>query len=390
MPDMDSTDTAAIVARIQRMSQVPRILDACARLTGMGFAAVANVTERSWVTCASLDWIGFGLKPGDTLPIETTFCDQIRRDGQVVVFNDAARAPQVADHVAIRIYPLRSYISVPIYLPGGDFFGTLCAIDRDPRDVDRPEIIETFQLFAALIGSQLVTERQLTDAEARLSAAREVAALREHFVAVLGHDLRNPLAAVTAGVRMLQRGTGEAGAILAGMEATTRRMAGLLDNLLDFARGRLGGGIVPRLQEGVDLGALVTGIADEFRAVSDTVIDVELELLRPVACDPQQIGQLVSNLLANAVNHGAPGQPVRVVARSGPAGLTIAASNRAPPIAPEVLRRLFEPYRRGAAAGAGGLGLGLYIASEIAAGHGGTLTAAQDGGVVTFTFAMPA
>ena len=121
----------------------------------MGFSAVARVTENRWIACAVRDGIGFGLKPGGELPVETTICHEIRQDRQGVVIDDVAQDPIFSGHPTPALYGFQSYISLPILRQDGSFFGTLCAIDPHPAKVNTPEIIGMFKLFAELIGLHL-------------------------------------------------------------------------------------------------------------------------------------------------------------------------------------------------------------------------------------------
>jgi signal transduction histidine kinase len=140
--------------------------------------------------------------------------------------------------------------------------------------------------------------------------ARETAELREQFIAVLGHDLRNPLAAISAGARILQR----SGAlqqhqelrVLDMINTTVTRMSDLIDNVLDFARGRLGGGITLSRDAHRPLEPVLEQVVDELRTASSRrVIETSFEITEPVNCDRTRIGQLLSNLIGNALTHGA-------------------------------------------------------------------------------------
>ncbi|MDB5665160.1 GAF domain-containing sensor histidine kinase [Cypionkella sp.] len=380
---------ATHVERVQRISQVGLILDVCCRVTGMGFSAVARVTDETWLTCAALDNVGFGLKPGDELPLQTTICDEIRQHKQVVVFDDAALDDKYKDHHTPRIYGLRSYISVPIIQTDGTLFGTLCAIDTNPRKINTPETIGMFKLFAELIASQLSAQSASEETARALIAERETARLREEFIAVVGHDLRNPVAAVSAGLRLLERNVPQSDVVRREMRKSIARMSSIISNLMDLARGRLGGGIAAAKQPGVILDDLINDVVTEIRAFSDQDIIVRSKVDAPIFCDPQRIGQLLSNLIGNAVTHGTEGFPVTLDANISQEVLTITVINQGRPIPDAVLEGLFQPFRRAEAHSSSGLGLGLYISSEIARGHGGTLTARCNGGEIAFTFAMP-
>jgi sigma-B regulation protein RsbU (phosphoserine phosphatase) len=168
-------------------------------------------------------------------------------------------------------------------------------------------------------------------------------------------------------------------------------MAGLIDNVLDFARGRLGGGIDLNREPKVDLESVLRQVVSELRiGAHDREIRAEFALGEPVDCDPSRIGQLASNLLGNALTHGDAGAPVRLDAALDVDGLTISVANGGTPIPADTMQRLFQPFFRGELrANQQGLGLGLHIASEIAKAHGGTLTVESSEVETRFTFRMP-
>lgn len=376
-------DLRAEVDAVRAIPAVPTILDVLCRSTGMGFATVARVTAERWVACEVLDRIDFGLAPGDELRIETTICRDVRACGAAVVINHVAEDPAWRDHPTPAMYGFQSYISMPIVLRDGSLFGTLCAIDPRPARL-APEAVEMFRLFAELIAMHLDARRSLLD-------ERETSELRDQFIAVLGHDLRNPLAAIDAGVRLLQRRPRPevAAEAIRLMHGSVRRMAGLIDNLMDFARGRLGGGMPLQPQDGPLEPVLAQVVAELRSAHPERAIETAFALDRPFRGDQQRIGQLFSNLLANALQHGAPGQPVRVTASTA-AGLELSVANAGPPIPPEAQERLFRPFTRGAQRGAPqGLGLGLFIARRIAEAHGGTLEARSTPAETRFTLRIP-
>ena len=194
---------AGDLAAIARIDAVPKILEVVCRMTGMGFAAVARVTDRRWIACAVRDEIEFGLQPGGELKVETTLCSEIRDSGQAVIIDNVAEDTVYCGHPTPAMYGFKSYISMPIFRANGSFFGTLCAIDPKPARLDTPETVGMFKLFAELISLHLDTQDRLAASEAALIDAQKTAQLREEFIAVLGHDLRNPLSSIQAGAQVL-------------------------------------------------------------------------------------------------------------------------------------------------------------------------------------------
>lgn len=421
-------DFDADIEAIGNIAVVPTILDVICRITGMGFAAVARVTPERWVALRVRDDIAFGLKPGGELEIESTICHEIRQCGEPVVIDHVSENETWRDHHTPKQYGFQSYISIPIFLRDGRFFGTLCAIDPKPAKLENAETIGLFKAFADLIAFHLEADEriarseaarindlkeagemlarseagrlhdrqeaghQLALSEAYLMDERRTAELREQFIAVLGHDLRNPLASIGGGLRLLlkEEQSEKARSIVTMMQASVGRMTALISDVLDFARGRLGGGFAVVVTE-ANLTAVLAQVAGEISAgYPEREIDMQVAIGRPVCVDSGRIGQMFSNLLGNALSHGAPGEPVRVDASTTGDMFELSVSNAGEQIPPAALSQLFKPFVRGdVSPHQQGLGLGLYIASEIAKAHGGTMTAASSPEETRFTFRMP-
>ncbi|MGF7160649.1 hypothetical protein FHS85_002280 [Rhodoligotrophos appendicifer] len=381
------------LALIAGIEAVPKILDVVCGITGMGFAAVARVTGTRWLACAVRDDIGFGLGAGEQLPLKTTLCDEIRISRSPVVVDNFAEDEHYRDHHTPATYGLQSYISFPIIRANGEVFGTLCAVDPGPASISKPEIKETFRLFAELIAFHLDAADRIAVSEAALIDAKEAAVLREQFVAVLGHDLRNSVAAIQGGARLLEkRELDEKGRyIVQQVGDSARRMERLISDVLDFARGRLGGGIALNFKPKTDVRALIERVVNEVRmAWPDRHIAIGGDAALSMTCDPERISQLLSNLLANAISHGSPDGTVEVEARFEGDSFALSVANSGKPIAADALPQLFQPFkRRSEGVPQAGLGLGLYIASSIAKGHGGRLDVASTPARTSFRLVIP-
>lgn len=388
IPPSIEDDVAAIV----RIDAVPRILEVICRTTGMGFAAVARVTEDRWVACAVRDEIDFGLQPGGELKVETTICNEIRASGEAVVIDHVADDTIFCGHPTPALYGFESYISVPIRVRG-EFFGTLCAIDPRPARLKDSQARAMFDLFAELIASQLDAEQRLAQSEAALLDQREAAELREQFIAVLGHDLRNPLASIDAAGRLLRKTPldSRAQSLVSAMQGSVQRMAGLIDNVLDLARGRLGGGFVAERRPEPELARTLEQVVAELRlAHPERRIEADIRLDRTVNADGRRLAQLLSNLIANAITHGHEAAPIRVQALVAGEALEVSVANTGDPIPEAARNQLFQPFTRAIyRPNQQGLGLGLWIASEIARAHAGTLEVTSDAAETRFTLRMP-
>jgi signal transduction histidine kinase len=215
--------------------------------------------------------------------------------------------------------------------------------------------------------------------------------LNELFVAIVGHDLRNPLAAMLAAAEHLADQLSDEYQLrtLRRMTAAGQRMTGMIEQLLDLTRARLGSGLgFVRVRETVDVGELVKRAVDELRA-SHPGREIALSSAHDttVTGDPERLVQLFSNLVGNAVTHGAAATAiaVNVIGRLG--DIVVEVRNQGV-IPPDRLSTLFEPFRARPreAQRSSGLGLGLFISHQIAAAHGGDITvesSAESGTVVT-------
>jgi signal transduction histidine kinase len=388
-----SPDFLSDIASINDIEAVPSILQVICHTTGMGFAAVARVTEGRWIACSVLDQIDFGLKPGSELNVETTICHEIRQSREGVVIDHVAEDANYNCHHTPAMYGFQSYISMPIIRRDGSMFGTLCAIDPKPHRLKIPGIIGMFKLFAELIAFHIDATDRLATSESSLLDEREQAELREQFIAVLGHDLRNPLASIVGGTRLLLKSSLDAKAreIATMMQSSAARMAELINNVLDLTRARLGGGFELRRDIEEKLLSVLEEVVAELRlAHPDSVIDLRSDLHEAIDCDRSRVAQLFSNLVGNAVKHGDATAPIRIHALTTEGAFKLSVVNSGDPIPPIAMKRLFQPYARGAGKGhSEGLGLGLYIASEIARAHGGMLTVSSTSQETRFTFQMP-
>jgi sigma-B regulation protein RsbU (phosphoserine phosphatase) len=227
---------------------------------------------------------------------------------------------------------------------------------------------------------------------ATILSERTDAQLREQFIAVLGHDLRNPLASLGGGTKILSRlpQVDKANTVLQMMDASVRRMDRLIEDMLDLARGRLGDGFLLEKNYSL-LEPTFIQVIDEIKtAHPDRTIEKRLNLEHPFHCDHGRLAQLFSNLLGNAVTHGAIDKPIRIEATNDVNGLKLVVANGGKPIPPEAMERLFQPFHRGEVRSSlQGLGLGLFIASEIARAHNGKLEVTSSLDETLFTFTAP-
>lgn len=238
--------------------------------------------------------------------------------------------------------------------------------------------------------------RDITDAkdnEQMLRTKEDEAQLREQFIAVLGHDLRTPIAAVSSAIwtALRQEQTEKSRRLLTTAEVSLGRMTALISDVMDFARARLGGDIGIILKQTVELAPILAQVVQEIRLSNPTTIITEdFHFSDQVQCDGDRISQLLSNLVSNAVFHGDQYEPVRVCAFDEGENLVLTVTNFGKPIPVAAQEKLFEPFTRAEVQQSqNGLGLGLFIAKQIALGHGGTLSVTSDDVETEFRFVLP-
>ncbi len=267
-------------------------------------------------------------------------------------------------------------------------------------DTERREISELQQHARALeheIEHRKELESALREALIREKLAREEAErsvrYNEMFAGMLGHDLRNPLSAITTGANYIarlnvsQKSTKAASRILSSAE----RMARMIDQLLDFTRIRVGGGLALAPTR-FDLEELLCKVKDELEAANperSVVVDVEGNAAGE--WDHDRLLQVFSNLVGNALHHGRHDQPVKVRCDGRPPKHLKISVHNGGGVPPEVLPVMFEPFRGNARyQRTRGLGLGLFITQQIVAAHGGTIDVASDAAAgTTFRLVLP-
>lgn len=379
VPGDGADEIARDIASIGKIEALPTILEVLCELTGMRFAAVARVTEGTWTACAIKDTLNFGLPVGGQLPVETTLCLEAKHLNEPIAIDNADTDPKYCRHHTTATYGIKSYVSVPIVLSDGRYFGNLCAIDPAAADVNNPKVLGIFKRFASLIALALQNQEMRDRDLATLSSERATSELREQFIAILGHDLRNPLQAVSASSEMLLRKPDDTALVrqLAGrIKSNVKRMSGLINDVLDFARSQLGSGIGITVDNADGVTAGLQQVVKELQdGHPDRQILANISVTRSVRCDLGRVQQVASNLIANALTHGASDRPVRVEAHTDDSHFVFEVWNDGEPISSENAARIFEPFwRNSTSSSRQGLGLGLHICSQIVRAHNGNLS----------------
>lgn len=217
------------------------------------------------------------------------------------------------------------------------------------------------------------------------------------FNAILGHELRNPLGAIMTGANYLQllSAGAEVDNVAASIQSSSLRMQGLINDLLDVSRKRLGGDL-PMTVNRLELHEVCQEVIREINlAHPDLKLNFEYEGSMQGVWDRDRMAQVVSNLIGNAIQHGADGEPIRVSALGKESEVELVVHNWGKVIPPDALLEIFEPTKRLNASIeevklTGSLGLGLYIVKLIVEAHGGNIdvTSSEEEGTA-FTVHLP-
>ncbi|NUP06530.1 MAG: sensor histidine kinase [Polyangiaceae bacterium] len=220
-------------------------------------------------------------------------------------------------------------------------------------------------------------QAELAESEEKL---REQMAFQDRFMAILGHDLRTPLNAVSMGVTFLLKHAdlpeGHA-SLLRRAASSAARMARMINDVLDLARTRIGQKFPIEPVDATDLGTVCESVVDEFRAAKpERGIEVETTGTLVGNWDPDRLHQAIANLIGNAIDYSPPESIVKVCLAEDAGSAVISVTNQGPPIPAELLEHIFDPYRRQQQNGAmtsRGLGLGMFIVKGIIDAHGGSV-----------------
>lgn len=382
------------VDAIQRLDVVPRILKTASLLTGQGFVAVARVTDDRWVACAALDEIGMGLLPGDELNIKTTICRDVRLNRESVVIDHVAEDAQFNCHPTPALYGFQSYISVPITLPDGELFGTLCAIDPKPAALKDSPALETFTLFADLIGRHLFDIRQV---ERFREEKRHVQQLLQQsqkmevvgqLTAGLAHDFNNLLVGISGAFDMVERRLAQSRRedlerfVAMGKESTGRAVS-LAARLLAFSRKE---SAVTEVQDPNDL---ISGIVDFVKHIVGETVVITCSLADGawwVRVDANQMELALLNLCVNARDAMPNGGTLRIETENHRVEsseamelrlaegdyLVVRVRDNGTGMSAEIVAHVLEPFFTTKPVGTG-TGLGLPMVQEFARQAGGAL-----------------
>ncbi len=318
------------VENVGKISIVPNILNVVCQTTGMGFAAVARVTETNWTACSVRDDISFGLKPGDGLQIETTICNEIRQSGKAVIIDHVSEDKNYKCHHTPLQYGFQSYISVPIFRKDHSFFGTLCAVDPNPHKLNTPRIVDMFHLFADLISFHLDVieeldsnklnlklqvnfnnelEKKIKKRTSELKKKNEILLNTnkklQEFNYISSHDLQEPLRKIQTFVSIIQNRESlslskKSILYFNKIRKAAERMQLLINDLLTYSQTDR----VERKFEFVDLNKILTEVLEDLKdEIEEKSAQLKISEMYTAELIPFQMRQLFYNIIGNSLKY---------------------------------------------------------------------------------------
>lgn len=404
-----------LLADIEKVKKIPIVetmLEVICRSTGMGFAAVARVTEDRWIACSVLDEIGFGLEPGGELSVGTTICDEIRGHGQAVIINHVDASDNFCHHPTPAMYGFQSYISVPIFRKNGDFFGTLCAIDPKPADLQNPRVTGMFRLFTELLAFHLdsmdlmeQTHAAVEDLNRQLSDSLDENRQYRH---ISSHNLQEPLRKLRIFSDMLADAAGNGDKektkdLAFKIRSSAQRFSMMIKDLSDFS------GLHHKSDfANVDLGHVINDVTTQLQPhFKQRNVKIEMGSMPVVYAIPAQMEQLFYQLLHNAVKFSSLDEPprIRISSREYPlyelddllpeplemAYTEIRIADNGPGIDDAQLEKVFDIFSRLPTGNfQKGEGVGLAYCRKIVRNHKGIIKAESNAGKgTTFVITLP-
>ncbi|MDG3582283.1 GAF domain-containing sensor histidine kinase [Galbibacter pacificus] len=378
---------------INDLKILTEILDIIRLKTDMGFAAITRVTEKEWIVAHIKDSLKFNFKKGDRLPLPHVICSEIKQVKKPLLIENMDESLKYTSHPFNLIHKCKSFAGVPIYKNNNELLGTLIVMDRDAKSFNTYEITSMLNKYACMVSSQIAMKETILQTNRELMEERRLAELRDTFIAILGHDLRNPVGTtrMISDILLKQSLPDNIVKQIEIIKSSSYRMQELIDTILDFAKGHIADGIQLHLVRNKNqLLSTLSQVVAEAKALDPSqTFKCKFEIDKDFPCDPDRLGELLSNLLSNAIKHGDRKEPIVVYAGIKFGCFEISVTNGGKRIPDNTIKNLFKPYYKEISEqNRQGLGLGLYIVSEIAKAHSGSVEVFSDSLNTTFQFKM--
>jgi len=366
---------------VRQIAIVPAMLEVICQTTGMGFTAIAWVTNDRWLAGSVRDEVQFGLKEGGELQIETTLCNEIRGHRQSIIIDHVDENPEYKNHHTAKIYGLQSYISIPIILKNGEFFGTLCAIDSRPAKVNNTKVIGTLTIFAELLSFHLQSQDLLErtyNANIELNHKNRILTKVNNdldaFVYTASHDLRSPISNIEGLLEVLSNtvveenlNREEINQIIGLMKSSLKSFTVTIKDLTTFVEADNDSNA--ERSEEINIFEVVANVKQDLNnliATSHAKIEVICENNLSLNFSKKNLKSILYNLLSNAIKYRSPERTPEVFVKldkfDGKTHLSVRDNGLGIPL--DKQDKVFTIFKR-FHSHVEGSGLGLYIVKRI-------------------------
>ncbi len=398
---ISTDDLIKDIESVKRIPIIPSMLEVICQTTGMGFAAVARVTSERWIACSVRDEIQFGLTEGGELKIETTICNEIRDHKTPVVIDHVNEHPHFKNHHTPKMYGFQSYISVPIMLKDGTFFGTLCAIDPKPALLDNSKIIGTFVMFAELLSfhlqSHYLLEQSYTNTVTLTNKNRLLKRANkdlDNFVYTASHDLKSPVSNIEGLISIFSNAIEQEHLdrqklkqVAGLMKSSVQRLAETIHDLATIVESD-----VEASENGqvIDILEVVKGVKEDLHnqiKECNAKIEVACQEEFLVKFSRKNFRSIIYNLLSNAIKYASPERSphVQIIACESDGKKIISVKDNGLGIPAEKRKNLFSIFQR-FHDHVEGSGVGLFLVKRLVENaNGQILVESEENKGTTFT-----
>lgn len=285
-------------------------------------------------------------------------------------------------------FGLKSYISYPIINKKDAIIGHLSLMNAEPVHFDQSKLEMLLPVCSDLIAIDFKTVAACRNTRKKLEQELNYSKNRELVLSSLAHDLNNPVSIVKVISQYLRGNIKDESQrnLLEKIEEASFRMKGMIDDILDFSSIRLGYEFI-RVSDNQRMDSLIRQILSEFELLHSRTLIANINLPVDVPCDHHKMGRAFANLIGNAIKHGDPYQNIEINAFIQKEIFIFSVTNKVSHPHSSDLTDLFKPFVK--AGNSNGLGLGLFIANEIAKIHKGKITVNLEDSKITFNLMIP-
>lgn len=370
---------------------IDRALRAVCHTTSMRVAALVQEHDGQSVVVRIVDSAGLDISSAELLSLDVPFTSGVITDHYFLSSSHPSASGRLLLKGPIHSFEFPYYVCAPVYAPNGAILGMLWAMDMERAPQLSGPVRDLVLCLAELIGYREAVKREPDVLRSNPDAA--VQALPERVIGLLGHELRTPLSTMSTALQILvslpidKKGL----EVVRIAQNSVRQMTETIENIVDFARARLGGGMVLHRSGSENLELILYKIVQEAQLKHpEHCVDADFDLSLPVDCDAQKVGRLASNLLTSSIKTAVAENPIHVVARTLHGALEISVTNKgaalvSSPLGTKVSQigeEILDTNFRGGA-------LSLFVCESIATAHGGTLNLTSNAEESSFFFRMP-